>query len=653
MSGVGGVGGASPGGGSGASSGASEASGSKESTGAGSGTSSVEVSKSVETGTSAAGEPEGFTPDPSTFDGPGTLSGSDAKSDPANSTGVTSVQAETAEAITGPAVSDEEDSGVEESESAATRGLESAAEADESADAEAETTATEVAPEAEQAAAVAGEKALTPEQETAVADYHAKSDRISELTTEIFELNPVDPVTGRIDLAKQELSDQLRAERLSLQEEIAPLDDAYEAALDAVKSSFETAQEEAEMGRAFMSSTGTVLDEDQAAAAAAAVAEKMDTALAPMEAATTDLVAALDDPVFQAVFEDMSPAQQQQFFDDMAQYMPHTDAGKGWVSGFTDGLAELGTEGATSNVYSEVAEALRSELSPEQVEALDSRLGLMVGTDLAARPDLGDNHLNAVAEGLGLSRDELGVLDALAGPNAPDLNLEDLGSFTQAVSFSYGSADMVSSLLGGNAFAQGSTVAEGVSKVSKGASRIATELSEIAAKSLKSNRAIMAGLAVTSQLGSQLGKFAERTSTAFAVGSAAYKFVEGDTVGGIAETVGIVGGLLAGSTSTGGLGVALIGASMLVEPVYEEARYSMFKNDILNQVLGPQETLAGNALRRGSAEDIETLAALTPEGMTLAQAFQQRVSGYGSAPANIGTDFFWETIAREFQFGGN
>ncbi len=538
------------------------------------------------------------------------LVGDTAQSDPENSKEVAAVQAEVAQAVTGSSETSGRDSAVV-----------SAPNSDDAAvsEIEAQTPVGEEEPASD----------MSDEQKARLEEYEEARALLDSYTT----------IT-----ALQE-SAEVQAKLLQAEEIVFGHEEEYRVHVDQLRKSFADLDQQVTYQSTFLSNEGRLLSEPELAAAQEFTASRVSEAMAPFEEATRAMLDTVREPAFQAYLRDLEPEDQQKFFDDMVRYMPASETGREWLGELTDGLATLGREGETSNLTAEVAAALRDTLEPNERLKLEGNLGVMVGADLAGRPEGADQRLLDIAEALGLPDSEL---QALKNPESADF--EQLGRFGQSVGTSFEIFESMNRQISGtDLFAQTSS---NLSYVGMGVDQV-KRISNLA----KGSRVLGAALGMTDDgLGrlsnglNTLGRGISVVSLGFSAASAAHQLSQGNHDAAFDGLVGIAGGAAA-TFGTGGValaGYALIGASMALPHLRESANYQQYVNGVTQTVLGDSavDTLRGEMITYSPPNAAYLLDQLRPPNMSSADYLNSRLESFSSNATGAG-ELLWKLLQSE------
>lgn len=585
-------------------------------------TSTLERAESVQVPESASGS--GSPSD--------TLSTTSVESDPPNSVQLTSAQEEASEEVTGQPVSQGE-------------------EARETAEDESETASTSDSQTVESSEADPSSSAppeLTPDEEVRMEEYRDLQARLGEIDDIIDQNDATIEAAGGMGTHEAVAPGALMMERLQVIEEIQGMHDDYSDVLQGVEIAYEDVQQQRGFNEALLTTNGALMQGEELEALQNFAADELAEASQPFEAATDQLLAHIEDPVFQEFFKDWDPGQQQDFVRDVSQYLPQTEAGRAWIAELNDGFVELDQSGQ-AGTFPEAFAELRGQLSESELQALDHDLGGLVGIDLIARPEGAEDRLAAVASALNLP-DEQTELMLHAGPEDDPAAL---GAFAQSVGLTLETHEQVKEIFGtGDLLAQASETVGMVGATSGGLKGLA----ELASRSLRSGkalRALRAGLDVVAAAGKGVADTAGVVGDVFDVITITHQVSRGELFEAGTTAVGMVGGAMLASSSapvaiTGG---ALVGVSMVAPAVLEHHEYMNFKEEAMRAVLGdsPRSTMRSWSLTDASVNGIQRLDSMRPEGMTLPDFFEQRLNTMPEGRALT----FWELIDEEYKRQNN
>lgn len=625
----------------GASSGSSSAASSSSSSSKSSNSSSSSSSKSSSSPSSSSGststlERAESVQVPESASGSGspseTLSTDSADSDPSSSVQLTSAQEEAAEEVTGEPVSRSEDTRETTEDGAETESTSA--------------THTDESQEIDNFSSPSTE--LTPDEEVRMEEYRDLRTRLEEIDAVIDRNDATIEEAGGMGTHEAVAPGALVMERLQVVEEIQGMHDDYSDVLQDVDIAYEEVQQQRAFNEALLTTNGALMQGEELEALQSFATDELAEASQPFEAATDQLLAHIEDPVFQEFFRDWEPARQQDFVRDVSQYLPQTESGRAWIAELNDGFVELSRTGQAETFPSAFAE-LRDRVSESELQALDHDLGGLVGIDLIARPEGAEDRLASVASALNLPAEQRELLLHAD----PEGDPEALGAFAQSVGLTLEAHDQLKEVFGtGELLSQVNGAAGLVGTTSRGLVGLA-ELASRSVSSGKALRALRAGLDVVAATGKGVGGAAGVVGDVFDVLTLTHQVSRGELVDAGTTAVGMVGGAMLASSSapvavTGG---ALVGLSMVAPAFMEHQDYLNFQDQAMRSVLGdsPNSTMRGWSLVDANAINIQRLDSMRPEEVTLPDFFEHRLNNMPEGRSIT----FWELIEEEYKRENN
>lgn len=338
-----------------------------------------------------------------------------------------------------------------------------------------------------------------------------------------------------------------------------------------------------------------------------------------------------------------------EFVDNVLELGTNTPSGLAFVGeGLVDDLATLGAGGEPDHLFAQGVLDTSAELTGQAKVDFDNKIAVLVGLDLAVRPEEAEERLEAVAEALNLSPEGVAKIREVMKGGTITADPNDPVSSKIAESFSF------YDLLGDVMTASGVDNPAKVIAGDLGKAKLLTQGAQMVLPSVQGLG--LDAAAMTSRL-DLVGNTLARWSGGFALGGAAIDLAQGDMVGATGNVLGAAGAFLwaGGQRVVGGWLGAASTAIGLGQGVYEatidDMRWEAYKDEAIRASVGDPATdpfaqaLSGleNATWLEQTHLADALAPPGNERHDQLQLWADSFIGEGGLDGNL----FWALVSGE------